>query len=455
MNMLDLPADPQLRPERAAADKDVIGEAVRAHTTVPSISTRRIAYRPLAVLPLLTAAALLLVVTLFVSPLMRAPVQTPRATTTTHVTPTDAPAAWELVSDVSPTWQVQSGSGYESGLPMPGPGLVCPTSTTCYAANVTYPGVDRIEVTHDGGTTWQQSPLPVAIRPSPLACVDADTCAILGIESNGAPTVVAGAAGTVGSSVFLETTDGGQTWTSQPGPGEPSSFFGSGLACTSATSCVAITSGGTAFTTADAGSTWTSSPLPSGFVSIALQCRSTTSCIAIGPSGIIYSTDGGTTWSEATAPAGASFRPFGSSLSCAMTVCLVRAKNGPDASDGQLLSSSDGGRTWTALDATGLPQGVVLGLSCTGDGVCWASGVTTAGGSTSAINLGNAGLAASTSDGGSTWQTSQLPEGIGGILDVSCPSVSQCYALAAQQQANGTTGPGLVLLAYGAENPAG
>lgn len=454
MNMLDLPAGPQLRPERAAADTAVIGEAVRARSAAGVTSTRRVAYRRLALLPLLTAAAVVLVVALWVSPLRSAPAPTQRATTTTHVTDSPAPAVWKLVSDLSPTWQVESGSGYESGLPMAGPGLVCPTSTTCYVANVAYPGVDRIEVTHDGGTTWQQSPLPVAVRPSTLSCVDADTCATLSVVSDGAPMVVAGTNGAGGSSVFLETTDGGRTWTSHPGPSPLRSILGSGLACTSAASCVAVSSGGTSFTTDDGGSSWTSSPLPAGFAPISVQCPSTTSCLAIGPSGIVFSTDGGATWKEAAVPAGASFRPFGSSLSCVATLCLVRTGTGPGAGDRQLLSSSDGGRTWTAVDATGLPQGVVLGLSCPGAGVCWATGVTTGGGSASAIDLGSPGFAASTSDGGSTWRTSALPQGIGGILDVSCPSGSQCYALAALQQANDPTGPGLVLLAYGAGNAA-
>jgi hypothetical protein len=54
---------------------------------------------------------------------------------------------------------------------------------------------------------------------------------------------------------------------------------------------------------------------------------------------------------------------------------------------------------------------------------------------------------ASTSDGGQTWQGQQLPQGVLMVVDISCPSETNCYALADQSQSPGSSR--FVLLAYG------
>ncbi len=161
-----------------------------------------------------------------------------------------------------------SGLGYEPGL-----FLACPTTTTCYAnLQQGVPGTySEIEVTHDGGDTWQPSNLPVTLTGATrLACVDVDTCATLGTDA-------------AGNAIFLETSDGGATWTSVAGPGQLTSSTGDTvLACTSAESCVALasdpagqTGAALAFVTDDGGATWTDSNLPSDFVPGAIQCVST------------------------------------------------------------------------------------------------------------------------------------------------------------------------------------
>jgi photosystem II stability/assembly factor-like uncharacterized protein len=384
---------------------------------------------------------------------------------------------WRLVSDVSGSWQTLPSSDY---LPqgLPALNLICPTTATCYAANweATGPGTaSELVVTHDGGNTWQPSVLPVTLsQPPSLACVDAETCAIVGIDGSGNPT-------------FLETTDGGQAWSSHAGPNGLSSVIGARLTCTTAQSCLVVAAGGAsgsatalmpdgdafAFVTDDGGNTWSTSSLPIGLLPSGLQCISATSCVASGasvgkmysdsnpatPTGaILYTTDGGSSWNAAAVPSG--FSGFGlvSSLSCSESGdCLVTSSSGgPGVISNELLDSTDGGETWSIARGNGLPQGVVISVSCPGNTDCWATGVTRTPGESGNINLGAAGFATSSADGGGTWQQTQIPQGVGAVLDISCPSDSTCYALGVQQaEESGNGEQPFVLLVYGSATSAG
>ena len=364
---------------------------------------------------------------------------------------------WRLVGDITPSWRTVSALGYTSGL-----SLACPSTTTCYADNLQQgvPGTyGEIEVTQDGGDTWQPSNLPVTLSgATPLACVDADTCATLGIDASGKAT-------------FLETTDGGGTWASVAGPSQLTSSIGvTVLTCTTAQSCIAIASdpanqsgAALAFVTNDGGATWTDSNLPEDFVPRGLQCVSAQGCIVIGfsqspdgsstipPGANLYTSDDGATWTKATLPPG--LGPL-SSVSCASSAHCVASFFGDDGSSSEILVSSDGGQSWSESGASGLPAAMVTGLSCPAASDCWAAGIAGASGGSGgsgpiAVKLGPGaeGIMASTSDGGQTWQGQQLPQGVLMVVDISCPSETNCYALADQSQSPGSSR--FVLLAYG------
>jgi hypothetical protein len=376
---------------------------------------------------------------------------------------------WRLVGDITPSWRTVSGAGYEPSL-----FLACPTTTTCYADDLqqSVPGTySEIEVTHDGGNTWEPSNLPVTLSvASPLACVDADTCATLGVAVSGSAT-------------FLETSDGGATWATFAGPSQLTSSFGgrggssaadtSGatiLACTTAESCVAVatnTSGAAqAFVTSDGGATWTDSSLPTDFVPTGLQCVTAELCVASGftqspdgssttvPGTVLYSSDDGATWAAASVPAG--IGPLGR-VSCADPTDCVASFFGDDGSSSEILASTDGGRSWSEAAASGLPAALITGLSCPTAGACWAVGMVRAasGGSDGSggpidvtLGRGAAGIVESTSDGGQTWQSQQLPQGVLMVLDITCPSDTSCYALALQKASSGSSAS-FVLLANG------
>jgi len=142
--------------------------------------------------------------------------------------------------------------------------------------------------------------LPVSLlRPPSLSCIDADTCAIFGIDQSG-------------NSTFLETTDGGQTWTSRAGPNELAGMNGPmQLACTTATSCLVVApgpnrkvdpgstvpfGGAASFVTDDGGSTWSADTLPSIRDLGGILCPTSSACVAGGRNQVLYTTNGGSTW---------------------------------------------------------------------------------------------------------------------------------------------------------------
>jgi photosystem II stability/assembly factor-like uncharacterized protein len=345
---------------------------------------------------------------------------------------TIAAPTWRLVSDVSPAWHVGQSSGYmPEFLP-----LACPASTTCYGFNITPgPTETAIEVTRDEGNTWQQLALPVTLSGGPsLTCSDTMTCAILGVDS--------------GQPVFLETTDGGQTWSSHDGPSGLTSSQGmNGLVCTTAAVCLDVpgdpvgdAADAVAFVTTNGGATWSTSAMPSGFSQFpqSLQCASAPDCVVSGASesssgavsgAMAYTTDAGSSWSIASVPMGIH---GWNAISCwNPSNCLAVTTNQEGGAD-QVLTSSDSGATWANLDSTGLSKGFLWDLSCVDSSECM--GIV-------------GGILASSSNGGQTFTVATMPPGVGPVFNVSCPNTTNCYALASQTEQGGRSG--IVFLAYG------
>jgi len=369
---------------------------------------------------------------------------------------------WELAGEVSPYWHEAAGSlDYDSGS-----SLTCPSVTTCYVTGLP----DGIDVTHDGGKTWNQLFIYNRLLPR-LACVSASTCAL-----------VEATATSPARFFFSWTTDGGRDWTSVPAPnalsiaqrawncapgGDPCGDFATGpmsLSCTTASSCVVVASsppvlpensglsnlpaGAVELVTDDRGRSWKRVSLPSGFLAADVQCFSWGRCIAASdipaPARALYSTDGGMKWASASVPA---VPGFVGSLSCsdasdciALLVSPGMAKNPTPAF---LLVSKDGGRSWSKLSGLELPPGkAVTGLSCPTSSDCRASADTRSTMYEETPGSGpSGGLVASTTNGGDSWQVDQLPSTVQGVGAVSCPSFKACFAL-------GWTGSSSVLLTY-------
>jgi photosystem II stability/assembly factor-like uncharacterized protein len=395
---------------------------------------------------------------------------TPRVITTPNVI---AVPSWKLVSDLNPpSWQEPSASGYAAGTD-----LTCPTATTCYLDDLTSgpeaypftgPFAPQVEVTHDGGASFEQSALPGGVVPSTaLDCIDAETCAMFGRASDG-------------SYVFVTTDDGGQTWSSLPGPQhfQYSSGDFNSLSCTTATSCVAVGSvegspPSVAAVTSNGGVSWSESEIAGDFSALRVQCVGGGNCISIGydstgsdqvgsdqtgsdpgPVGaVFYSSDGGSSWTSASMPTtgSASIGPV-TSLSCSdASDCLASTFAGSGSLSSDVLVTTDGGETWTLPAAQGLQSSLLSSTSCATSSYCWASGSAIPPGSGNPIRLDSLQpLLTATDDQGASWTTAELSPSIGvKVVDaVSCPSAPTCFALGYESTEPGRTTGSFVFLSY-------
>jgi photosystem II stability/assembly factor-like uncharacterized protein len=391
---------------------------------------------------------------------------------------------WRLVSEVfaaGSSWQVLSPSGYQQSF-----SLACPSGATCYADSIG----GQLEYTHDGGATWHQATGTGTATSAPqISCTDARDCDVLAdIAGRG--------------SMLLTTTDGGQTWTARPGP--PASLGGAptgppsatqtGLAqdsmsCATISSCIVIDYHGDfsgsstqVFTTSDGGGRWSQTAFPSpasgDFLPSGLRCTGAT-CVTVGSiigpytkfqsqsrsgyrgqgvatlAGAAYaSDDGGATWSASAAPPTAGAGQI-TVLTCPdATSCYA-------AATGAVFRTADGGQTWARVSTTSkLPSAPASyngwgfsSMSCATSSSCWLTGAAlpkphpSSTGQSQAVGVGQAeGLLASTADAGATWAQSTVPAGVGGVIDVTCPDTTTCFALGVEQTGHAPSQSKVVLL---------
>lgn len=329
----------------------------------------------------------------------------------------------------APGWHL---TGYVAGWSSPATspglgGLTCPDASTCYAtgpegmATPSARGVsiDALFATHDGGATWSgPSVLPAGMTfTTPLQCVTAVTCLAGGSAASAAGP---------GTAVLLETSDGGQSWRSTPLPPKSSSLRA--LSCPSASACFGLISGSSAASTLGFGPFYDGS-----------DAR---------PATFLATTDGGATWSRATLPV----RDSIALLDCPTTSSCVAAGEqiataspGGSAPEGIVLTTSDGGKTWTtARSSTDLSPSTAL--SCPSASDCFLVGSSSVTVPTPPANycatphracvhpagptmtVGLSHFYRST-DGGASWQPEPFPLSVPelDIQHLSCPTSNECW----------------------------
>jgi hypothetical protein len=249
----------------------------------------------------------------------------------------------------------------------------CGSSTECIAVGGTHSGLALIERSTDGGTTFTTSYVPSgAPEMTSVDCNDPFHCVA------------------VGSSSALYSTDGGITWmlgtvpVPAPVSGVTISYILSGAACENDTVCVAVgteTISGTISVqssifihSTDGGQTWTNNTAPSPNLVASVMCAPSF-CIAVGEESF-QSVDGGVTWNEHPNGVGAA-----KDVACTtdQTSCLIVGPNASGVSmptaAGFLSISATHGQSWVPSSAN-LPASTanIESVGCGGTTDCMIVG---------------------------------------------------------------------------------
>lgn len=220
---------------------------------------------------------------------------------------------------------------------------------------------------------------------------------------------------------IVTSADGGMTWTNRSSSIHRKwgvHYDLSSVSCFSADRCVVVGDVGTILTTGDGGATWTSRTAGPTDPLLDISCARVGICVAVGTANfgvgrILISRDDGATWHVS---GGNSQWLDGISCTSARHCVAVGVR-------GTILTSGDGVATWTSRSNpfSGTDDNLG-GISCVGGGLCVVL-------SNNAHNKGGSAILSST-DGGATW-TRQNPRITSDLFDISCSSASLCVAVGA------------------------
>ena len=144
-----------------------------------------------------------------------------------------------------------------------------------------------------------------------------------------------------------------------------------------------------------------------------ISCPNTSTCVAAGSGDMIYTTNGGSSWSDTsvgTHSVGA--------ISCASTTMCVEA--GSNGNNGEIFVANGSLTSWA--NPSGPSSSPLFGVSCSSTSDCVAVGYTYG-------SSGNS-VATYTTNGGSTWSTSTGTPADASLTSVSCLSgTSTCVAV--------------------------
>jgi photosystem II stability/assembly factor-like uncharacterized protein len=273
-----------------------------------------------------------------------------------------------------------------------------------------------------------------------VSCADALHCWTVGVAGPNASTSPA--------TVIAATVNGGESWvpqsTSLPSPPELD-----GIACPTATTCMAVGSTGAVpgtgvvLTTRNGGTSWAPATIPTGaFVVTAVQCAAAVHCLALISDGTniwaALSTDFGRTWTHLGDLPTAFSDPR--TLDCGSESCLVAGylPTTTGHGSGAIALSLDGGQTWT-LATVPSHIGVLQDAACPIPATCVAVGTT----STTVSDVVPAhGQLLVSDDAGHTWTLAPDPPPVDDIYAVGCPSAKACAMVGTVWHGNPPLGEG-------------
>jgi photosystem II stability/assembly factor-like uncharacterized protein len=326
----------------------------------------------------------------------------------------------------------------------------CASTSVCWAVGLPPSGASTsggaralVIGTDDGGRTWSTTKVAVA-----------GTATLMDVDCSGPKTCMAVGSVAVGMAdqgLVLATTDHGKRWTSVHAPAGATDLVA--VSCTSPQVCMVVASQGAAYwaaSTMDDGAVWQHlGPLPGGLAGVSsLACTAASSCLAAGnmpttpgkgTAAVADTSDGGMTWTPATMPSGAG--PLHDVACPTPSDCLAVGSRSPSTigvaqGQGEVLSSTDGGGTWTTGAA---PASVsdAFAISCSTTSRCTVVGTRW----TTANPPGPTGAVAATTNGAGIWlsgSATYLPQG---LAAVSCPAPTLCVAAGNDELAEITLPP--------------
>jgi photosystem II stability/assembly factor-like uncharacterized protein len=337
------------------------------------------------------------------------------ATTTTDGSGSTTPSTQPVVGSIAPA----SGS-FDS--------VACPTASSCVAVGAASDGTGAIATTGDSGANWAGRSAPAKANGlNSVSCGNQSHCTA------------------VGSNTLISTSDGGTTWASDSVPDKNVNLLG--VSCASANDCVAtglsspspvLTPVAVILSTQDGGQSWQDAQVPNGVPGIgAVSCPTTSECLGVGPT-ILRSTDGGQSWTNVAVPGG--LTEALRAIACASaTACIAVASNPAGATDPSApalgFATSDGGSTWSPIT---LPAGTAAidSVTCPDASSCLVAG---AGTSPTAPGF----VMTSPSDG-SAWVPGQSPGAISDVLAMACVDEQHCVVVG-----RGSNGPAIASTSTG------
>jgi photosystem II stability/assembly factor-like uncharacterized protein len=306
----------------------------------------------------------------------------------------------------------------------------CPTTRRCEAVGTTgalstFPESDAY-VSTDGGRTWHAQAIPAkGVTLEDVACPSASACDVLGRVRQTEGDVV------------LRTTDGGVSWTRLPLPTQVgrTSNGATEIICLSTFVCE-VEAGRQLLWTTDGGTSWSVTASPDGSTIHAMTCSSDSTCVAVGSvasdTGAAYFTDDdGSSWGAGDVPAGVSTLL---GVSCA-TASACTAVGDSVLGAPLALSSLDGGRTWRE-EQLAPPSFQLMSVDCVTGETCeiggsWAPLLTAL---PQPMAWPPPGATDRTTDGGQTWTLAGAPPGLG---QMACPTANVCISLAPESIGTG------------------
>lgn len=282
--------------------------------------------------------------------------------------------------------------------------VACPSDRVCYAAG----DQSTFVMTSNAGRQWSNRSTGltrrhILLNVSTLSCPTTSTCFAGGVAQYPPGS---------GAQVYA-TRDGGKSWAANPGKGLAV------VTCPSVSICYAGGEKGGFRVSHNSGRSWTAlkTPLGNKYTILQLACPTTTRCYAgaIGPTeppphpesnvgALLSTTDGGKTWTRTNTD------PYPIALACRTTTdCFALISTSYNTHH---LVTHDGGRTWQRYDA--LSPYNWFSLTCPGAATCYAAGTS--------------GNIAVTRDRGATWTAEATPTA-NWLYGIGCPGRDACFAV--------------------------